>query len=183
MDTLIANLPEIITAAAQSHLGILALLSVALAVLAYFFFAKASEIARVVIFVMLFLGVVGFGTAMFRVTDDVADSRAASAPAAPLSREAKLLLAETANDPSGLMLFERYGAGVDLHAGSSDSTLFADKGDHRALATWESALDELVTRGLMTQHGESGEVFEITREGYALADQLAATPDAELRMQ
>jgi hypothetical protein len=183
MDTLIAHLPEIITAAAQSHLGILALLSIALAVLAYFFFAKASELARVAIFVMLFLGVVGFGTAMFRVSDDVAGPGASQVTPAPLSSEAKLLLTETAKDPGGLMLFERYGAGVDLHAGSSDRTLFADKSDHRALATWEAALDELVQRGLMIPHGDGGEVFEITRQGYVLADQLASAPDADLSMQ
>jgi hypothetical protein len=183
MDTLIAHLPEIITAAAQSHLGILALLSIALAVLAYFFFAKASEIARVVIFVMLFLGVAGFGAAMFRVTDAVTDPRATSVAAAPLSSEAKLLLTETAKDPSGLMLFERFGAGVALHAGSSQETLFTDKSDHRAVATWESALEELVQRGLMIPQGDSGEVFEITRQGYALADQLASAPDADFSMQ
>ena len=45
MDKLIEQLPQIITAAAQSYLGILALLSVALAVLAYFFFFHA-RIAR-----------------------------------------------------------------------------------------------------------------------------------------
>jgi hypothetical protein len=61
-----ANLPQIINAAAQSQLGILALLSIALSVLAYFFFSAASEKVKVAIFAMLFLGVIGFGVAMFR---------------------------------------------------------------------------------------------------------------------
>jgi hypothetical protein len=50
MNKLIERLPEIISAAAQSYLGILALLSVALSVLAYFFFAnprKAEPVYRV----------------------------------------------------------------------------------------------------------------------------------------
>ncbi|MGH6649081.1 hypothetical protein [Aquabacterium sp.] len=66
MSDLSANLPQIISAAAQSQLGILALLSVALSVLAYFFFSTASEKVKVGIFAMLFVGVIGFGVAMFR---------------------------------------------------------------------------------------------------------------------
>lgn len=67
MSDLSANLPQIISAAAQSQLGILALLSIALSVLAYFFFSSASEKVRVGIFAMLFVGVIGFGVAMFRM--------------------------------------------------------------------------------------------------------------------
>jgi hypothetical protein len=63
MDKIIEHLPAIITAAAQSFLGTFALLSVALSVLAYFFFAKAREKVKVGVFVLLFLGVLGFATA------------------------------------------------------------------------------------------------------------------------
>ena len=89
MDNLIEGLPEIITAAAQSYLGILALLSVALSVLAYFFFAKASEKVKVAIFVLLFLGVFGFGVAMFRVSHD---SPTPTPGRTALSQDAKTLL-------------------------------------------------------------------------------------------
>jgi hypothetical protein len=77
MNDLSANLPQIISAAAQSPLGILALLSLALSVLAYFFFAQASEKVKVGIFGMLFVGVVGFGAAMFgsQSAEAVADGR------------------------------------------------------------------------------------------------------------
>ena len=161
MDKLAESLPQIITAAAQSHLGILALLVVALSVLAFFFFAKASEKVKVGIFVMLFLGVIAFGVAMFRV----AQPRAEAAPAAvPLSGEARTLLQGAASDPAGLVLFERYGAGVDLH--TNGVSLFTEKQDHKAMATWEAALDELVDRGLLVARGERGEVFEITKQGY-----------------
>lgn len=71
-----ANLPQIISAAAQSQLGILALLVVALAVLAYFFFSTASENVRVGIFAMLFLGVIGFGVAMFRTPQSTEEAPA-----------------------------------------------------------------------------------------------------------
>jgi hypothetical protein len=171
MDKLIERLPEIITAAAQSHLGILALLSISLAVLAYVFFAKASEKVRVGIFVLLFLGVIGFGVAMFRVSADASASPpTAGGSIAVLSEEARILLKEAAQDPSGLVLFERFGAGVDLH--TNDKTLFTDKGDHRALATWESALEELVKGGLLVAEGDRGEIFEITRKGYEAAERL-----------
>lgn len=168
MDALAQRLPEIITAAAQSYLGILALLSVALSLLAYFFFAKASEKVKVGIFVLLFLGVIAFGAAMFRASHD----SPAAAPAA-LSNEAQILLKEAAADPSGLVLFERYGASVDLH--TNGVSLLTSKEDHRALALWESALQELVRDGLLNAQGERGEVFEITKQGYDAAKRIDRT--------
>jgi hypothetical protein len=68
MDELLKNLPEIIKAASQSKLGIVALSCVALAVLAYLFFRSARIAVRIGIFVLLFAGVVAFGVAMFRTT-------------------------------------------------------------------------------------------------------------------
>lgn len=165
MDKLVERLPEIITAAAQSHLGILALLSVALSVLAYFFFASASEKVKVGIFVLLFIGVIAFGVAMFRVS-----SAPAGAPPVALSNEARTLLQKVAQDPSGQILFERYGASVDLH--TNGESLLTTKEDHRALATWEAALQELVRDGLLTAHGDRGEVFVITKQGYDAAERF-----------
>jgi hypothetical protein len=170
MDALTERLPEIITAAAQSYLGILALLSVALSLLAYFFFAKASEKVKVGIFVLLFLGVIAFSVAMFRVSHD----SPTRAPAA-LSKEARSLLREAAADPSGLVLFERYGASVDLH--TNGVSLLTSKDDHRALALWESALQELLNDGLLISRGERGEVFEITKQGYDVAKRIDQMPN------
>ena len=165
MDKLVERLPEIISAAAQSHLGILALLSVALSVLAYFFFAKASEKIRVGIFVLLFVGVIAFGFAMFRVSQPSGE-----APRASLSSQAKTLLAKVAQDPGGRVLFERYGTSVDLH--TNGESLLTSKDDHRALTAWESALDELVRDGLLAAHGDPAEVLVITKAGYDVAAQL-----------
>ena len=171
MDKLIEQLPAIISAAAQSHLGILALLSASLSVLAYFFFAKASEKVRVGIFVLLFLGVFGFGGAMFRVSTDASISpQPALDSTVTLSKEAMSLLKESASDPSGLVLFEYYGASVDLH--TNGISFFTDKADHRALAVWESALQELVKADLLVARGDRGEVFEITKKGYDVAERL-----------
>jgi len=167
MDKLAESLPQIITAAAQSHLGILALLSVALSFLAYVFFARASEKVRVGIFVLLFLGVLGFGAAMFRVSAGTATSPHAATQKTTLSKEAKTLLEGAAADPSGLVLFERFGEGVDLH--TNGISLFTNKADHQTLATWESALQELVSNGLLIDRGNQGEIFEITKKGYDAA--------------
>ena len=171
MDKLIEQLPEIITAAAQSHLGILALLSASLSVLAYFFFAKASEKVRVGIFVLLFLGVFGFGGAMFRVSTDASISpQPVIDSTVTLSKEAKTLLKESALDPSGLVLFEQYGASVDLH--TNGISFFTDKADHRALAVWKSALQELVKDDLLVARGDHGEIYEITKKGYDVAERI-----------
>ncbi|HTP71236.1 MAG TPA: hypothetical protein VML58_03380, partial [Burkholderiaceae bacterium] len=48
-------------------------------------------------------------------------------------------------------------------------SLLTDKSDHRAVATWESALQELVDRGLLGARGDRGEVYEITKRGYDAA--------------
>lgn len=167
MDKLFEQLPAIITAAAGSNLGTFALLVVALAVLAYVFFAKAREKVRVGIFVLLFLGVLGFGIAMFRASAGVAVAAEPVSTVAPLSEEAKALLKGAAADPSGLVLFERFGASVDLH--TNGVSLLTSKADHQVMVTWEAALQELVTRGLFVDRGGHGEIFELTKAGYEAA--------------
>jgi dolichyl-phosphate-mannose--protein O-mannosyl transferase len=167
MDKIFEHLPEIIGAAAQSLLGTFALLSVVLSVLAYFFFAKAREKVKVVIFVLLFLGVVGFAIAMFRVSAGVSITTQSIPSKTELSKEAMILLKGAAADQSGLVLFERYGASVDLH--TNGQTLFTDKANHQELATWEAALQELVTEGLFIDRGDNGEIYEITKKGYDVA--------------
>ena len=174
MDQLFKSLPDIIKAAAQSQLGILALLVVALAVLAYIFFAKARVKIRVGIFVLLFAGVVGFGVAMFHASDGSAAQGGAGTPKAALSTEARALLLAAAADSSGYLMYEKFGASVDLHA--NGKSFLTDKGDHRAVATWEAALQELVDRGLLVAPGAGGEAYEITRKGY---DAAAAESKAE----
>lgn len=169
MDKLFERLPEIITAAAQSYLGTLALLSLALSVLAYFFFAKASEKARLGIFVLLFLGVLGFGAALFQVSDGAPVKSLSSAKTDPLSKEAKTLLKEAALDPSGLVLFEHFGGGVDLQ--TNQKSMFPLPAEHQTLALWEAALQELVKEGLLVVRDKQGEVFEITKKGYDVAKQ------------
>jgi hypothetical protein len=60
------SLPGIIEQAAKSPFGILALMIIGLAILAFFFFRDADVKVRVVIYVMLFLGVVAFGVVVMQ---------------------------------------------------------------------------------------------------------------------
>ena len=86
---------------------------------------------------------------------------------AGLSQEARRLLTAAASDAGGTVLYEQFGASVDLH--TNGESLLTDKADHRAVAIWESALQELVDRGLLVARGDRGEVYEITRKGYEAA--------------
>jgi predicted transcriptional regulator len=42
----------------------------------------------------------------------------------------------------------------------------------RAVAVWESALKELLDNNLLVERGHSGEIFEVTKKGYDVAEQL-----------
>lgn len=68
MKSFFDNVPEIIKAAASSPLGLFALMILALAFLAFFFFRKASERTRISIFVLMFCGVIVFG---FAISDEM----------------------------------------------------------------------------------------------------------------
>jgi hypothetical protein len=104
---------------------------------------------------------------MFRASAGPTLSPPPSQPVATLSNEAKMLLEGAAEDPGGLILFERYGDSVDLH--TNGKSLLTSKADHRVLVLWESALQELIDAGLLAAHGENGEIFEITKKGYEAA--------------
>lgn len=67
MDELYQQLPAIIEQAAKSPLGLLALMVIALAGMAFVFFKEASEKARIGIFVLLLAGVAAFAVAAMRV--------------------------------------------------------------------------------------------------------------------
>lgn len=69
LTTLIEDAPNIIQEAAKSTLGILALLIISLAVIAILFFRTANEKIRLVVFIFLFVGVVGYSYAIIRISD------------------------------------------------------------------------------------------------------------------
>lgn len=192
MDALAQQLPQIISAAAQSPLGILALLVVALAALAYVFFARASEKARLGVFLLLFAGVAGFAVALLRAAPRAADAGAATAqdstpgtgsigatsdatPAAidpaALSAEARILLREAAADEGGMVTYVHYGAGSELSANGRN--VLPDQSP-RTLASWEGALKELLDAGLLSANSPDAEIFRVTSAGFEVAKRLPA---------
>jgi hypothetical protein len=88
--------------------------------------------------------------------------------ATPLSREATALLEAAAKDAAGTILFERFGGGAEI---SANDTTFNGDMSPRTIALWEGAIEELEKRGYLRAAGDGREVFELTRDGYAAADQ------------
>jgi hypothetical protein len=78
MDELYRQLPAIIEQAAKSALGLLALMVIALAGMAFVFFKSASEKTRIGIFVLLLAGVATFAVAALRVAGPGEDGTAAA---------------------------------------------------------------------------------------------------------
>ena len=66
------NVPQIIKEAATSPLGLLALMIIALAILAFFFFKDAGVPVRIAIFITLFAAVVVFAAKIAYKANEVA---------------------------------------------------------------------------------------------------------------
>lgn len=81
------DIPKVIQAAASSNLGVLSLLVLVLAFLAWRFFQRSDDRVKLVAFGMIFLGAIGFGTSMFVATGSpkaqVAPTPAPSASGTP----------------------------------------------------------------------------------------------------
>lgn len=86
-----------------------------------------------------------------------------------LSKEAQQLLVEASEDSNGVILYLRYLNGTQLQTNAKN---LIPSDDRRTVAKWESALQELVDEQLVIGRGHKGEVFEITTQGYSLADVL-----------
>ncbi len=89
-----------------------------------------------------------------------------------LSEEARTLLAEAASDRGGTILKL---ATLGGHFLQTNGKTFGERGDRRASARWEYALDQLRTAGLVIERGHKGQVFELSEPGYQLADFLSAS--------
>jgi hypothetical protein len=84
-----------------------------------------------------------------------------------LSPDAVALLKAATADVSGVIMFGRYGAGVEISVGD---TTFNEDSMPRTVARWEGAIEELEKRGFIKAGSSAREVFEVTRDGYAAAD-------------
>ncbi len=84
---------------------------------------------------------------------------------AALSPDAAALLEAASKDDSGVIMFGRYGTGVEVSVGDK---VFNEDSAPRTVARWEGAIDELEKRGFVKAGSAAREVFEVTRDGYAV---------------
>jgi hypothetical protein len=88
-----------------------------------------------------------------------------------LSEEAKQLLIEASNDAGGAIMVIRYMGGMLVQTNGKQ---FGDENNRRSQAMWESAVSELEQAGLVSDKSYKGEYYEVTHEGYQVADLLKA---------
>jgi len=86
-----------------------------------------------------------------------------------LSPDATALLKAASADASGVIMFGRYGAGVEISVGDR---VFNEDSAPRTVARWEGAIEELEKRELVKAGSSAREVFEVTRDGYVAADAI-----------
>lgn len=85
-----------------------------------------------------------------------------------LSDEAKEILKAAASQDDGTILKLSFMGGRVIQAGGQSFG-----GEHgRNAAKWEAALNQLESTGLIVARGFKGEVFELTHEGWVIADAL-----------
>ena len=89
-------------------------------------------------------------------------------PTYDLSEEAKTLLKAAAARNDGTILKHATMGSRIIQAGGQQ---FGGK-NGRESAKWEHALNELESNSLVVGRGYKGEVFELTHEGWAVADSL-----------
>lgn len=86
-----------------------------------------------------------------------------------ISEEAQELLLEATDDKSGTILHAKYIGGTSIQTNGRNQIPSEDR---ETVATWESALRELVEKELAESVGNKGEVFQITALGYKVAKRL-----------
>lgn len=90
-------------------------------------------------------------------------------PFPELTNEAKILLKEASKDRSGTILYLRHLGGTDIQTNRKN---LIGSNERREVALWEGALKELVDKGLVVPRGHKGQVYEISNEGYQIADMI-----------
>ncbi|MFZ6049800.1 DUF4062 domain-containing protein [Pseudomonas sp. CR3202] len=93
-----------------------------------------------------------------------------AASASPgLSKEAKILLKEASLDRGGVILHLGHIGGTEIQVNGKN--IIGD-GGRREIALWEGALEQLENHGLVRSRGGKGQIFELTDQGYRVADAL-----------
>jgi TIR domain len=88
-----------------------------------------------------------------------------------LSPEAKRILSEAARDTNGMLLMGNTMDGFFMN--TQDGKDLVEQNDARGEARARAAMDELADKNLMAPYGPSDEIFRVTEQGYAVADEMA----------
>ena len=110
---------------------------------------------------------------MFQMSDSATHNSAvveSLTPLPALSREARVLLKEASQDPGGTIIHLRYIGGTDIQTNGKN---FIASNERREIAKWEQALEELSSKELVVSRGREGAIFELTNQGYQVADMIA----------
>lgn len=86
-----------------------------------------------------------------------------------LSDEARRLLKEATLDSHGTIIMLRHIGGTDLQTNGKN---LIDVQDRKVVAKWESALEQLRLESLVIERGTKGEVFEVTDQGFKIAEHI-----------
>ena len=97
---------------------------------------------------------------------------AAKSESPPLSEEAQRLLVQASKDNAGWIGKVRAGAGVHIFTKTAN---FAQSGDRRSEALWEGVIQELIDHSLVQDPNGREQIFEMTHEGFLVADELKAS--------
>jgi hypothetical protein len=167
MDKLFEQAPKIIEEAAKSPLGLLALMIMALSILALFFFRKASPRIRVGIFLVVFVGFLLLGVALYRVILPGRDRGSESPRPQPNGKVVKLQRLPTIpvdvdhlGDWVVAWLKEFYNAQIIIDKGSLQGT---KEGDYFFVIEEENEIksNEGQSLGLLQERGSLVEVVEV----------------------
>lgn len=88
---------------------------------------------------------------------------------ASLSLEARMLLKEASRDPHGVVMYVRYIGGTEIQTNGKN---LIPSNERRTVAKWEHALEELTSEGYLVKRGPKGEIFEVSKSGYEVADTI-----------
>ena len=86
-----------------------------------------------------------------------------------LGEAARTLLLEAVADPNGIVMRIHHLGGLNVQANGKQ---FCQTGNARDEARWEATIEELENTGLIHDRGYKGEIYNVTDEGYRVADLL-----------
>ena len=108
-----------------------------------------------------------FNVSVDALADEVLTEAANKIP--PITDEARSLLSEAALDRQGQIMHLKMMVGDVIQTNGKQ---FIKDSEPRTRAIWLGALQELLTHGLVQSVGTKNQVFQLTREGYEVAELL-----------